>query len=999
MKALLLLFTFSFGLLFSQRNAENQIPGNVYPVSITALQNAVKLQRASAKPIKNLSITLPNFSGEKVVYNLVENDLTTERIANLTTFNGVSTDGTSKLKLSLFQNRLEGVIKDKHGYFYIEPYQTTTGNYRIYPAFADFGMNFTCDIAEDSEIMRELNTVKTNLMGKSATNFPYGNQLRKFRMAVATTGEFTQAFAGDQNNALAEAVNMLNLINLIYENEVSITFTLITKTTDKTLIFTNPTTDPFTVDPSFANANNSQTGFTTLNTNGTLAYSLYDIGHTFNILSTGGAQGQAGPQPCTSTAKARAWSEWTLAMPKSIVANLIVHEMGHQFSAAHTYNAVGGSSGSTTFCTVGWSTTAAVEPGAGTTIMSYGNNCTVPADQTNNGSNGLNYFNAKSLDQIINNLTAGGNCFTTQATTNTVPTANAGADITIPKNTPFKLKGIGTDSNDTNLSYTWEQADNASANDKGAFGSTITGAGAYTANNSTASAPLFRSEQSSTTERYFPKMTFVLNNQNVPATADAEILPAVARSMKFRFTVRDNNAASGGVDSDEMTVTVSNDGPLQVSYPSVAAISVAALSSQTITWNVNGTNALQANVNILLSIDGGNTYPYTLATNTPNDGTQAITIPNVPGTTTARIKVVAVINAFAEFFDVSDNNFTITSTCTAYKSFINPTTEVNTAAGSTESNLNMTAPGAAGNSYTVKNISYTPANATNNNILAYTDATLTTPTVAVSSYISVTYSFRVTTSGNYTFSKPSGFLIVTVHSGTPYTTGNFVSSNAYSTGGGSYSSSTSTKSAALVEGVTYYVVVCNFSSPANSASYDITASGPGSLYDVLPASGGVNYTFIAINNADSKIKAVSTTGNFSSLPPGTYTVQGISYPNTVNSSTFVNNTIAELAATGTCFAISGNERKLQLNAVLGTVDNTNPSQDFVIAPNPVGNYLTVKSKQKITDYQIFDLSGRLIIGNAFKNSTIDVSSLETGNYVISLLNYGKVLHQEKIIKK
>jgi hypothetical protein len=83
------------------------------------------------------------------------------------------------------------------------------------------------------------------------------------------------------------------------------------------------------------------------------------------------------------------------------------------------------------------------------------------------------------------------------------------------------------------------------------------------------------------------------------------------------------------------------------------------LSSQNITWTVNNTTAAPvscANVNILMSTDGGNTWPYTLASNTPNDGTQSVTIPNIP-TTTARIKVESVGNIF---FDISNSNFTIT---------------------------------------------------------------------------------------------------------------------------------------------------------------------------------------------------------------------------------------------------------------------------------------------------------------------------------------------------
>lgn len=1000
MKILLLFFFLSCGLSFSQEIATNEIPGKVYPISITTLRNNVRLQRASAKAIKNVRITLPDINGTLINYNLIENDLSETRLQDLTTFDGLSEDGFSKLKLSLHKDRFEAIVKNSAGYFYIEPYQTAAGTYRVYPAFANFGKNFSCDISENKDIMSDLNSVKSKLMtNASAINFPYGNRLRKFRMAIATTGEFTQAFAGNQDNALAEAITILNLINLIYESEVSISFTAIARTTDKTLIFTDPNTDPFTVNTTFASAANSQTGFNTLNANGTLPFSLYDIGHTFNIIASGGGQGQAGQQPCSNNFKARAWSEWTVTLPKSIIANLIVHEMGHQFGAGHTYNANGGNTDNPTFCTDGWSSTAAVEPGAGSTIMSYGNSCTTPNDQTNAGNNGLDYFNAKSLDQITANLAASATCFTSQVTTNTMPDANAGADVTIPKNTPFLLKGIGTDANDTNLSYTWEQADNATANDRGAFGNTIVGNGGYTANNSTASAPLFISAQSTANgERTFPNLQFILNNANVPPTNEAEVLPAVARSMKFRFTVRDNNAQSGGVDSDEMTVTVSNNGPLQVAFPTDNGVSIAALSSQTITWNVNGTNALNANVNILLSTDGGTNYPYQLAMNTPNDGSQTVTIPNAPSTTTARIKVVAVMNPNAEYFDVSDASFTITSSCNANQSFISPTNTIITISGASESNLNMTIPPAASNTFTSKNIDY--ATVTNNNIIAYADATRTTSRVVVNNYPSVVYSFRVTQSGNYRFSRPNtGFLVISVHSGTPYTTGNFIASNAHNSTGNSYSASLETENLPLLAGTTYFAMVSNFSNPPNTLTYTITSSGPGSLYDVSSIPVGNSYTFIAINNTDSKIKAVSTTANFSALPAGTYTVQGFSFPSTINSATFVNNTLAELSTAGICFASSANSRTLQLNQSLGIEQSTIDSNEFILAPNPVENFLTVKSSTAVSDYQIFDLVGRLVQTKKVTENSIDVSHLKTGIYIITLLNDGKMLHQEKIIKK
>lgn len=998
MKLLIIIFSLCSGMLFSQRDSEKPIPGKVFPIAITTLQNSVQNQKSSTQKIRNVKFSLPDYSGGKAIYNLTENDLTAERASSITTFNGVSADGSSKLKLSLFEDHFVAIVKNKEGYFYIEPYQTAAGYYRIYPAFADFGVNFTCDNGHDAELMKELNAVKNNLMAKSATNFPYGTQLRKFRMAIATTGEFTQTFAGDQNLALAEAVSMLNLINLIYESEVSITFTVIAKTTDKTLIFTDPNTDPFTVDPTFASATNSQTGFTLMNTNGTLDFSLYDIGHTFHLISTPGAQGQAGNQPCNSISKARAWSQWNLSLPKATTANLIVHEMGHQFSAGHTYNAYGGNSGNPSFCTNGWSSTAAVEPGAGTTIMSYGNNCFTPYDYTNSGDNKLNYFNAKSLDQIIANLTGAGNCFVAQATANLPPTANAGSDITIPKNTPFKLKGAGSDPNDTNLSYTWEQADIATVNDFGSFGDAIVGAGGYPASNSPESAPLFRSEQSTTSmERTFPKMEYVLTYQNKPPKNRAEVLPTVARTMKFRFTVRDNNISSGGVDSDEMIVTVAATGPLEVTYPSATGISIPALAPTTITWAENGTSAQKSTVNIMLSIDGGNTYPYLLAADTPNDGSESVLIPNVQNTTTARIKVVAVLSADAEFFDVSNSNFSIVSSCAAFKTYISPNTNVAASVGSVESNLNMSAPPAVGNGYNSKIVNYNTA--TNNNVLTYNDASNTTPKLVITNFPSVTYSFRVGATGSYVFSKSGAFLVLTIHSGSPFTTSNFVASNT-NFDGTNYQSYGVTQSMILQEGVTYHAMLSNFSNPANALSYTINkTTGPGMLYDIVTPPAGFNYTFVAIDVSNQKIVALSPTADFSTLPAGTYNVYGMSYDDTLGTSTFINKTIFELTNTSACFTLSQNSRELQLSGTLGTGEYVAISNDITIAPNPVDNYLTVKSKLKITDYQIFDLSGRLIDGNVFKSNTINVSSLKTGTYIISLLSNEKVLHQEKLIKK
>jgi subtilisin family serine protease len=63
-------------------------------------------------------------------------------------------------------------------------------------------------------------------------------------------------------------------------------------------------------------------------------------------------------------------------------------------------------------------------------------------------------------------------------------------------------------------------------------------------------------------------------------------------------------------------------------------------------------------IDILLSTDGGATYPHTIATGEPNDGIYSWQVDVAP-TTQARVKVIAYDAAGNDGEDVSDGNFTI----------------------------------------------------------------------------------------------------------------------------------------------------------------------------------------------------------------------------------------------------------------------------------------------------------------------------------------------------
>jgi chitodextrinase len=201
--------------------------------------------------------------------------------------------------------------------------------------------------------------------------------------------------------------------------------------------------------------------------------------------------------------------------------------------------------------------------------------------------------------------------------------------------------------------------------------------------------PNFRSySPSASTVRYFPKMSSVLTGATTTAGTEltVEALSSVARTLNFRVTVRDNHAGGPANNSDDAIITVNaTAGPFTVSSPNTA-VSYVGGSSQTVTWNVAGTTANgvnTANVDILLSTDGGATFPVTLLAATPNDGTQAVTIPNTAGT----LNRIMVKGTNHIFFDVSNTNFTITAGSTDTVAPSAPTTLA--AAGTTQTTINL----------------------------------------------------------------------------------------------------------------------------------------------------------------------------------------------------------------------------------------------------------------------------------------------------------------------
>ncbi len=450
--------------------------------------------------------------------------------------------------------------------------------------------------------------------------------LRRYRLAVSTTGEYTAYHGGTKASALAAINATMTRVNGVFENDFNVTMVLIAK--NDAVIYTSASSDPYTTSGSY----NSQLQSTLTSV---IGEANYDVGHLFARASNNGNAGCIGCI-CVNGQKGSGFTSRTDPEGDPFDIDYVAHEIGHQFGANHTWT-FNGNEG----------TDAQMEPGSGSTIMGYAGITGATDVQPNSDP----YFHAKSIQQVTDYIKSR-TCQTNINTGNAVPTANAGLNYTIPKGTPFVLTGSGTDANANDvLTYCWEQYDENNASTTNPSVNATTGVA-------------FRSYSPSTdTKRYFPRLETIKTG----ATSwQWEAVPNVARTLNFRMTVRDNKAGGAANNSDDTVITVNGTaGTFVVSSPNTN-LTWNVGTSQTVTWSVagttgNGVNA--ANVDILLSTDGGNTYPITLLANTPNDGSQAITVPNNVGTQNR----VMVKGSNHIFFDISNTNFTIAGqvACTA----------------------------------------------------------------------------------------------------------------------------------------------------------------------------------------------------------------------------------------------------------------------------------------------------------------------------------------------
>ena len=584
--------------------------------------------------LQSALISLPTPDGNEMIFKIFENPCMEAPLAAkypmIKTYKAVSVENpavTAKIDYTTFG--FHAMVFGSNGIYFIDPYSSSnTGYYNCYykKDYTRTSNNYThCELdetmhASDAYLQRNGTTV----INDDINNLVANGARRTYRLALACTVEYSNAVCAPnpvtKANVLSAMVTSMNRVNGVYEKDLSIHMNLVAN--NDTLIFIG--TD------SYSNNNGSQMlGQNQTVCNARIGSANYDIGHVF---STGGGGVAYLGCVCVNADKARGVTGSSSPKGDAYDIDYVAHEMGHQFGANHTFN------GNTGACNGNRNASTAYEPGSGITIMGYAGIC----DANDIQEHSDDFFHRTSIVEIYNHISST-SCAVVTNTGHTAPTVSTyTATYSIPYKTSFEVSANATSANGFPINYLWEEWD-------------LGPAGSWS-NPNIYTAPIFRSfVPSPSNTRIFPRWDSLINNV---IRYKGEVLPEVARDVKLRCTVTSYDPNGYGVfnaPDNNLTIKSVVTPTLFRVTSQAAATTFTGNTTQTINWDVANTTASPiscATVNIYLSIDSARTFPYLLATNTANDGTETVTIPNVfTNNASARIKVKGSGNVF---FDLND---------------------------------------------------------------------------------------------------------------------------------------------------------------------------------------------------------------------------------------------------------------------------------------------------------------------------------------------------------
>lgn len=475
---------------------------------------------------------------------------------------------------------------------------------------ADSGTQFDCTVlGEDEKPPVDRAALSTPLRGT------YRNDLI---VAYLPTAEWTILHGDSVESALSAMVELTTRLNAIYEKELCVRF-IISAQQDKLIQF-NPATDGLTNSSSSAMLEEAASVYNRLTP------SLYS--QMRHVLGTYGGGVAYLYSSCSSQA---AVTSSALPIENVYTVMVVAHEMGHQFSSPHTFSGRGERcNGNAGDC---------VEPGGGSTIMSYAQQC-YPDNIVQQSEL---QFHAYS----ILGMSYWADCGTVVPLDNTPPSIAFPANLVLyaPVRTPLILPSTLLDAEGDQLTMSWDEID------RGASQTSLT-------QGDIGNNAIFRTFlPGSDSTRVLPKWGTLLNGDVSPG----ETLPTRIRpALKFRAFARDNRPGGGGSSFQDISIAIAPSGSSNSPFALLSPQDGLARSGGPllVTWAVVGTNVgsyrlTDVQISLMRSDDDRN--PIILLASTPNDGSELVTLPD---TSIARARIIVrPINAI--FFDVSRKPFEI----------------------------------------------------------------------------------------------------------------------------------------------------------------------------------------------------------------------------------------------------------------------------------------------------------------------------------------------------
>jgi hypothetical protein len=354
-------------------------------------------RRRTAAPAagEGLVVSIPTPTGGFARFAIVDSPIMAPGLAaahpDITTYTGRGVDDpTATVRLDLTPIGFHASVRSDAGAWYVDPRYRDLSQYVAYDRAAlteDPYAGFTEgeDLAAPAPAPRDDRAGEPN--GGLVT-------LRVYRLALVSDYNYANNTPG---NTTAAKVALMNRVNQLYEQDFAIRMDLIAGNDAlnlDTAAATTSTGGPCGTGACFtAGTLNCNSGVPITRSNvvaGRIAGAgSYDIAHLVLGVSGGGI---AGVGVVGGSSKGRGCTGLANPVGDFFAVDYVAHEMGHQFGGDHTFN------GTQSNCATSNRATGAttVEPGSGTSVMSYAGIC----QQDNLQAHSDPYFSQASITQM-----------------------------------------------------------------------------------------------------------------------------------------------------------------------------------------------------------------------------------------------------------------------------------------------------------------------------------------------------------------------------------------------------------------------------------------------------------------------------------------------------------------------------------------------------------------------------------------------------------------------